>query len=194
MNSYSQAKQDLFALKMTGYKKNGFYLEIGGSDPININNTYLMEKDFMWKGVSLEISENHARHYNSIRINKCLCQNALQADYKSILQSANAPSQIDYLSIDIEPAENTFKCFTLLPHDTYRFSVITFEHEYYQEGPAVRNASRSLMNNLGYQIVVEDVKNIGNAYEDWYVDPRVIDKKVWEQMRASNIEYSHLSL
>ena len=194
MNSYSQAKQDLFALKMTSYKKHGFYLEIGGSDPININNTYFLEKEYLWKGVSLELSQKHVNSYNDVRENKCLCQNALEADYKSLLLLKNAPAQIDYLSIDIEPAENTFKCFMSLPHDLYRFSVITFEHEFYHEGPAVRDASRKFMSSLKYQIVVQDVKNCGNSYEDWYVDPFVIDKNTWEQVAASNIEYSYLNL
>ena len=37
--NYSQAFQDLFTLTMLNGKKNGTYIEIGGSDPINMNNS-----------------------------------------------------------------------------------------------------------------------------------------------------------
>ena len=41
-HNYSQALQDMFVLTMLNGKKDGVYVEIGGSDPININNTYRM--------------------------------------------------------------------------------------------------------------------------------------------------------
>ena len=35
------------------------------------------------------------------------------------------------------------------------------------------------MNDLGYQIVARDVANGGNQFEDWWIDPQVIDNVTW---------------
>lgn len=52
---YSQAYQDYF---LDSYifrkKKGGFFLDIGGNDPVNINNTYFFEKSRGWKGLAFE--------------------------------------------------------------------------------------------------------------------------------------------
>ena len=52
--TYSQACQDIFVLKLTKNKKNGFFVEIGGSQPIELSNTYLLEKKYFWKGFIVE--------------------------------------------------------------------------------------------------------------------------------------------
>ena len=192
MKSYSQSSQDLFVLSMTDKKTNGFYLEVGGNDPIHINNTYVLESQFGWSGLSVEIDENQVTKYNAARNNKCTLANALTLDYNKFLEAANAPSQIDYLSLDIEPALKTLQCLQQLPHDSYRFSVITFEHESYYEGTHIRDASRKFLSDLGYQLVVGDVMNSGNPYEDWYVDPRVIGEPLWKRHEASGIEHSNV--
>src|SRR5579864_1383027 len=51
--SYSQYKEDLWIDRMLGYKKNGFYIDIGASDPNYLNNTKkFYEKG--WKGLNVE--------------------------------------------------------------------------------------------------------------------------------------------
>tara|TARA_Y100000768_G_C23458310_1_gene442527 strand:+ start:252 stop:419 length:168 start_codon:yes stop_codon:yes gene_type:complete len=49
-----QSLQDKFVLNMLKYKKNGYFLEIGSNDPININNTYILEKDYEWNGIMVK--------------------------------------------------------------------------------------------------------------------------------------------
>jgi FkbM family methyltransferase len=54
MNSYSQLGQDIEVLSFYKNKTNGYFLEIGASDGILLSNTYLLEKDYNWKGICCE--------------------------------------------------------------------------------------------------------------------------------------------
>jgi hypothetical protein len=50
----SQINQDRFVIAMTRGQTGGSFLEIGASDPIVGNNTYILETQFGWRGVSVE--------------------------------------------------------------------------------------------------------------------------------------------
>ena len=92
-NNYSQAFQDIFVLSMLSGKKNGTYVEIGGDHPLVINNSYLLESEFGWRGISFEIIQTAVNFYNSLRKNPCLCEDATTADYKKIFGDNNLPKQ-----------------------------------------------------------------------------------------------------
>ena len=52
--SKSQLKQDLFVLLETNFKRNGFFVEFGATNGVDLSNTLLLEKDFGWKGILAE--------------------------------------------------------------------------------------------------------------------------------------------
>ena len=52
--SRSQLRQDLFALAQCDFKTGGFFLEFGATDGVELNNTWLMEKQFGWNGILAE--------------------------------------------------------------------------------------------------------------------------------------------
>ncbi len=52
--SFSQFEQDLKVLKHFNNKKKGYFIEIGALDGIYLSNTYLLEKDYKWKGICIE--------------------------------------------------------------------------------------------------------------------------------------------
>ena len=54
MRSYSQLGQDLTVLKFYNDKRDGYFIELGASDGITLSNTYLLEKEFGWKGICAE--------------------------------------------------------------------------------------------------------------------------------------------
>lgn len=54
MKSYSQIKQDQWILTKLNHKKDGFFVDIGAFDGVELSNTYLLEKEYEWSGVCLE--------------------------------------------------------------------------------------------------------------------------------------------
>lgn len=52
--SYSQLNQDVKVLRHYGFKKNGYFLEIGSHDGRFLSNTYLLEKQYNWSGICVE--------------------------------------------------------------------------------------------------------------------------------------------
>lgn len=119
---------------------------------------------------------------------------ALTLDFRARLRELEAPNQIGYLSLDIDPAKNTFAVLRRLPHQSYRFSVITFEHDRYQSGNHYMTKSRLLLRSLGYQLVVANLKVFGKDFEDWWVDPQVVPASDWEPWVSEEAEFFSLWL
>lgn len=110
--SFSQAYQDLFVRLMTNFKSGGTYLEIGASDPRDNSNTYLLERDLKWTGISIEIDEELSKLFNLERLNTCMCVDATLFGYEDFLISKFPSRKIDYLSLDIDPSAVARKNYT----------------------------------------------------------------------------------
>ncbi len=52
--SKSQFRQDLFVLSQLDFKTNGFFVEFGAGNGIDLSNTYLLESEFGWSGILAE--------------------------------------------------------------------------------------------------------------------------------------------
>ena len=183
-NNWSQSMQDMFVLSMLDGKKNGVYVEIGADQPRVISNTYLLENDFDWSGVSFELDADKVTYFNTIRRNKCFCEDATLYDYKFLFQERNYPKQIDYLQLDIDPAEGTLRALKTLPLDDYRFSVITYETDVYSSGADIQDEQIEILESHGYQLVAKNVKCEGNPYEDWWIDPAIVSEDIWKPYKT----------
>ena len=183
-NNWSQSMQDMFVLSMLDGKRNGVYVEIGADQPRVISNTYLLENNFDWSGVSFELDADKVTYFNSIRKNKCLSEDATLYDYKSLFEERNYPKQIDYLQLDIDPAEGTLRALKALPLNDYRFSVITYETDVYSSGADIQDEQIEILESHGYQLVAKNVKCEGNPYEDWWIDPAIVSENVWKPYKT----------
>jgi hypothetical protein len=185
-NNYSQVYQDMFILSMTNGKRNGTFLEIGGADPFKGNNSALLEKQFGWKGVSLEYDQKFIQNYRNNRSANLIHGDALQIDYKKLFTENFEGNVIDYLQLDIEPARHTYDCMLKIPFNEYKFAVITYEHDYYVDVTrSYRQKSRDFLTSKGYILVVNDISPDGKSnFEDWWVHPDLVDKNILDKMTS----------
>ena len=174
----SQAKK---LLDLLDYKTNGYYVELGAFHSKVGSNTWKLEKEYNWKGVSFEIVPEFYEEVIQNRNNPCILGDATKFNYWKYFEENNFPKQIDFLQIDVDasynqmgrsqgdPAQN-LKALIALPLNTYRFTFITFEHDACIDYKAkdVRDAQREILHSYGYNMVVR------NNDEDWWIDPTVV--------------------
>jgi len=53
-SSRSQLGQDIFVLSELEFKRDGFFVDFGATDGFHGSNSYLLEKDFGWRGIVAE--------------------------------------------------------------------------------------------------------------------------------------------
>ena len=100
--SHSQIRQDLFVLHVLNYKKNGFFVEFGATNGFDLNNTFLLEKDFAWNGILAEPGRVWRNELRKNRPNAIIEERLIWKDSNSVLLFNETPmaefSTIDLLS------------------------------------------------------------------------------------------------
>ena len=196
--SKSQLSQDIFVLTYFNFKRDGYFDEFGATNGVDLSNTWLLEKEFGWKGILAEPSKNWHEELSNNR--SCNIENKavwiksdetltfLEAtvpeistidDFRSIdshsrkgkiyevetisledlLDKYDAPSVIDYLSIDTEGSE--LDILSNFDFEKYKFRVITVEHNFTEN----REKINRLLTSKGYKQVLESI----SAFDDWYI-------------------------
>ena len=175
--NYSEAFQDLFVLTALDGKLNGTYVEIGAGYPFYGNNTYLLESEFEWKGVSLDIDKEFIERHIQDRKNPALLLDGRHLNYDRLFIELGYETDIDYLQLDTDPPSITYEILTRIPFHKYRFAVITYEHDYYNdESKSYRDKSRKYLQGLGYKLIVGNIAPTkGKPFEDWWVHPDLVD-------------------
>jgi len=198
--SFSQLGQDLKVIDFYKNKKDGFFIEIGANDGINLSNTYLLEKEYNWKGICCEplphifdqlvmnrpnsicyreavynksglslifniahhsellsgIAEHIDAHKNTVDSNKTTIQ-VETISLLDVLDKANAPKFIEYMSIDTEGSE--LEILRNFDFDKYTFGLIDVEHNYIEDK---RAEIKNLLISKGYIYIGP------NAWDDMY--------------------------
>ena len=181
--NYSQCFQDIFILSMLDGKRDGTYLEIGCADPLYGNNTALLEKEYGWTGISIDIDPQWSTKWEQ-QNRKCLIKNALKINYSELLEN----NVVDYLQIDCDPPSISFEVLQKIPFHTHKFRVITFEHDHYADDTqSIKDKSRKYLQSFGYELVVSNVSPDDYCdYEDWWVHPDLVDRKIINIMKATD--------
>ena len=187
-NNYSQIYQDMFTLSILDGKRNGTYLEIGGGGPYYGNNTAVLEKQYGWRGVSIEWNTELYEKYRNERSNPVFNMDALDStlDYGDFIDEHLNTNVVDLFQLDIEPARQTYELLYKIPWDKYKFRVILYEHDYYVDVTrSFREKSRKRLSELGYVMVANDMSADGKStFEDWWVHPDLVDPELVRRMTS----------
>jgi len=198
-----QLSQDVFALIETRFKRNGYFVDFGATNGVNPNNSYLLEKNYGWKGILAEparcwhkalqenrkdahiefkcvwkesgafVEFNEAEHPTLSTINEYTDSDVHSRNrntgnniYKvetislnDLLAKYDAPSHIDFLSIDTEGSE--LDILQTVDYEKYTFSVIACEHNRSE----IREKIYDLLTSKGYVRKYEEA----SGCDDWYV-------------------------
>lgn len=207
---YSQSGQDEWVCRILKNKKNGFFLDIGASDGIEINNTLILERKFGWRGISIEASPVKFKdlqknrksinlnvgvfnkrgkiYYSNDHLSETKTEHYINSDtLDNILRDNDAPKEIDYLSIDIEGGE--YDAFCDFPFDKWDIKLMTVEHNLYMDGDKNKKRLKDLLLKSGFEIAVENAicllqhpSCFNQPYEDWWVNKKFqFDKKEFYQ-------------
>jgi len=179
--SHAQVGQDLFVSAVLPFDRETF-LEIGSNSPVNINNTFVLEQFFNWRGLLVDNSGESMEACERERSSMFYLTDAAQPqNWLAALAQANLPTDvISYLSLDVDEA--TLDCLKNLPLDKVRFRVMTVEHDEYRK-PGTRDAMVAILRSHGYDILCADVCDAGLSFEIWCVDPKLVDMNLAEKFR-----------
>jgi FkbM family methyltransferase len=203
--SKSQLFQDLLVLFLLKKKKNGYFVEFGATNGISFSNTYLLEKDFHWRGVLAEPgrvwhedlaqnrdcridrrcvwdTSNERLQFNETEcaelstVNELTKKDSLASSrinnkkynvetvsLNELLMQSNAPSSIDFMSVDTEGSE--LRILSQFDFNKYRVKVICVEHNFSE-------TDRAEIYNLLVRNSFERVFTEYSHFDDWYVSSK----------------------
>lgn len=167
----------------------GYFVDIGAGtgglpthDPAFYSNTFFFEKRRGWSGLIIDYDENFIDFARKNRVCSIEGCNLLSNNINDILSRNNVPAIADYLSLDVDDAQD--KVFNELDFNKYQFRVITLEHNLFHVTTDLqkhsdehkdnilkfRELSRERLRSYGYNLVCEDVVLPGyGPVEDWYL-------------------------
>jgi hypothetical protein len=173
-NNYSRHFQDMFVLSLLGGKMEGTFVEIGSGHPTLFNNTYLLEKDFGWRGLSVEHSERMCAQFSRERTTSIVMDDAATLDYDKLFKQHCLEQHIEYLRLNADQA--SLAALAKIPFSKHEFSIIQFQHNECWWGSDIKEKSREMLSSIGYKLFVSDVAiDPINSYEDWWVHPSLIN-------------------
>jgi FkbM family methyltransferase len=203
MQYYSQTGQDEWVDDFFKQKENGYFIEVGAYDGIQLSNTYFFEKYRKWNGLCIEADNNTFLELKRNRTSLCL-NNAISSKeedtffkneglcgkisssgtkittttLKNIFQTNSIPKIIDYLSLDIEGHE--YDALLGFPWETHEFILLTVEHNLYKDGDFNKNRIFNFLTKKGYYRIKDNINggdtNSPKPYEDWYIKENYISK------------------
>lgn len=188
LRNYSETMQDIFVLTALSGKKEGTYLEIGAGYPFFASNTYLLERYFGWKGVSIDNRTKFIRKQHSHRTNYALCLDATKADYRKITNDCKLNLFFDYLQVDCGNSEASYNSLKKVLEDGLKFRVITFSHDNHTDKTrGFKEKSRKLLGKYGYTLFLSNISHdTDKDYEDWYVDSSEISIQIFKELKNTD--------
>ncbi|MFV8372617.1 FkbM family methyltransferase [Flavobacterium sp. LB2P74] len=119
--SKSQMKQDLFVLAELDFKRDGFFVEFGATNGIDLSNSFLLENEFGWNGILAEPAKCWHEELKSNR-NCNIETNCVWSDSKSVLNFNQVDSAAELSTVS---TYNKTDCHSILREVGQNYSVNT---------------------------------------------------------------------
>ena len=192
----------MFVLTQLGFKRNGYFVEFGATNGLELSNTYMLEKQLGWNGIlaepakcwheeikihrqchietdcvwkksgeNLKFNQVNSANVSTLDLFTGVVDGHQKARKKStiydvttislldLLKKFNAPTKIDYLSIDTEGSE--YEILSNFDFEKYQFKVITCEHNH----TSAREKIYKLLTSKGYERKFANL----SMCDDWYI-------------------------
>lgn len=189
---HSHEQQDEFIYNLFGKKRNGFFLDISCGNPVIGSNSYSLEQYCDWDGFCFDIGDCETLfNWSQKRKAKFVNADATSADLTDFLISNTPADKVyDYISLDVDAAGTNLALQALqrVLDSGVKFKAMTFEHECYIHGPAIRDHAAYLLESRGYVPLFADVRlwgggiddDSGATFEDWWIHPDYFDPSILE--------------
>jgi FkbM family methyltransferase len=100
---YSQGGQDIYVTRILNEKRDGYFVEIGANNGYIMSNTYLLEKNYGWKGICIEATPYKLPDLTNNRPNAICIDAAVFSE--SNLELDFTTTVVDILNVLTEYAE-----------------------------------------------------------------------------------------
>jgi FkbM family methyltransferase len=92
-SSSAQLHQDLWVLWESRFKRDGFFVEFGATNGRDLSNTYLLERNFGWRGI---LAEPFPHWHAALSANRTAV-----IDHRCVWQASR--QQLSFVAVDAEP-------------------------------------------------------------------------------------------
>ena len=157
----------------------GTFLDVGCGNGRHHNNTFTLE-EAGWKGTLIDSRQELMEENTRIRKSRLCVANLVSVNWHDVMQKKPEDVVvIDYISFNMD--DNILECVKNFPWSNIRFRVLTLKHNEFTNGPLVKEATRRILAEAGYLLLVGDVCNdyMYKPFADWYVDPKTISPSVF---------------
>lgn len=170
----AQIGQDKWVAELFQNKRDGTFLDLGAHQARHVSNTWALEKNFGWRGIAVDNDPQWIREWAEQRPGSVfVLGDACTLDYPALLAAQHIPQPVDYLSLDLEPPELTWKCLQHILGQKIWANTVTFETDYYRYKES-REPSRALMASLGYVLARPGVPGHYGEQDDFYIHKMVL--------------------
>jgi FkbM family methyltransferase len=100
---YSQGGQDIYVTRILKEKREGYFVEVGANNGYLMSNTYLLEKNYGWKGICVEATPYRITELINNRPNAICISSAAFSESNLELDFTTCP--LDILNVITDYAE-----------------------------------------------------------------------------------------
>ncbi len=128
----SQLNQDVKCIEYHKYKKNGYFVDIGAYDGIDLSNTFTLETAYDWTGICVEPVLNNFKQCeinrpNSICVNKCIYDSNGKVPFDEVKNNGDGKDMLSGIcDEDTKTCSKECITFTKLLDDNNAPNIIDF--------------------------------------------------------------------